>query len=175
MERIAEEADVSKATLYKYFADKEELLVALVRERKIEQHQALFQRAIDTLAGSDRDEDLQAATLSMLHQCPSTTEIGLFRLLLEVAAEHPDLIVRIREQAMQENVQRLEQALRAHATDGQAHGIDCELLAHLVFAVVGGYNVQQIVLGNRRLPPERMAAALAFVLKQALRGEPATG
>src|SRR5579884_822985 len=60
MERVAEEAGVSKQTLYNYFADKEELFTALL-ERKSETDLAdAIARAIETADGDPQRAMRQA-------------------------------------------------------------------------------------------------------------------
>src|SRR5262245_55358190 len=63
MERVAEDAGVSKQTLYNYFADKQDLFASLIEDRKIEEGLPRIYRAADRLAAGEVRPALYDAAL----------------------------------------------------------------------------------------------------------------
>ena len=92
VQSVARECDVSNAGLLYHFASKEELLVAVLRERDLRDEEALTAR----LAGVLPDQEVVR---------PLATVATIFRAVLEQGLTHPEL-------------QRLHLVLQAEALDG---------------------------------------------------------
>jgi TetR/AcrR family transcriptional regulator of autoinduction and epiphytic fitness len=173
MERIAEDAGVSRQTLYNYFSDKEQIFVALIQERKVEQSRALVRRMFEILARGDAAAGLEEATRMLLTHGADGDSVALFRLIMDVAEEMPDLIARVRVQVIEHGIAALHGALRRGIESGTLRPVDPEVVAHLIFAAATGYGiVHPILLGEHRLPPDRVAAGLADLLRHGLAAVP---
>src|SRR5438067_135513 len=135
MERVAEATGVSRQTLYNYFDDKEELFVALVEERKIGDGLPRLQRALELVASADTEAGLCAAMRVVLDNCADPQMVALFRLVLEVSEELPDVMARVRERVFLRGVAAVRDALTRGAAAGRLRSVDADVVAHVLFGV----------------------------------------
>jgi TetR/AcrR family transcriptional repressor of mexJK operon len=169
MEGVAEEAGVSRQTLYNYVDDKEELFIALVEERKIGAEFEQLQQALELIASADTEAGLRAAVGLLLERCSDTEMTGLFRLLVEVAQELPDVMARVRERVFRRGIEAVHAALDHGVAAGRLRPVDADVVAHVIFGVASSYGlIAPALLGDWRVPPERMAAGFADLLTHGL-------
>lgn len=88
MDAIAREADVSKATLYSHFTNKEDLFGAIARERC---RQMAVDFAASEAAGLGPDDVLRAIGLRFLKIMLTKDMLALYRILASEAARFPAL------------------------------------------------------------------------------------
>ncbi|MGI8550199.1 MAG: TetR/AcrR family transcriptional regulator [Dehalococcoidia bacterium] len=170
MERVAEDADVSKQTLYNYFADKEELFIALVEDRKVGQSLPAVQQACEQIACGDVEEGLLAAGRAILSNAMDAEFLSLFRLILDVAPEMPDLIERVQRRVFLRSVEMLADAFARGGAAGRLRVVDSDVAARIFWGSLTSYACIPSLLGSQRgVEPERMAAGLADLLSHGLR------
>lgn len=175
MERVAEDAEVSKQTLYNYFVDKEDLFAALVEDHKIERIRAALEPAFEAVAAGNVEEGLRAAVLAMLGAAGDPSAMVFFRMLMEVAAESPALKEtireRIRERVFQRSVDLIGGALERGAAAGRLRRVDSEVAARMIYGAIAAYlYIAPMFACNapHAIAPERMAASLADLLSRGL-------
>jgi len=172
MERVAEEAGVSKQTLYNYFADKESLLIALSRywqERGglLSLRQAIANLSAATSAETTLREALARTFATMRDKASERDPAAIVRMMMEVAQEHPTLFTRLREALAPERLGGVTDSLEAAIAAGRLRPIDTKVVAAALSDLVIAYSLlQPLLLGeeNADLTPERMAAGLTDLL-----------
>lgn len=88
MDKIAQAAPVSKATLYNYFSSKNELLAAVVSELCA----ALLKTIIQTLSTTDNvEQNLQKIAASFVELLYSPAGLAIYRLVISESHEFPEL------------------------------------------------------------------------------------
>jgi AcrR family transcriptional regulator len=176
MEGIAAAADVSKATLYKYFPDKDELFFALVSERYLAPDHRLLDRLHETLSQTVahlRDRGSQAeveqAILYLLRLASERRNDAFYRMLIELAFANPALLERVRQALLADRPGALL-ALTAEAAAELPAELDGQALLHLLFVAIHGYMmIGDVVFGEERVDPERLASTLATLICSALK------
>jgi AcrR family transcriptional regulator len=169
MDRVAEEARVSKQTLYNYFADKESLFVALVQKWKCRgtlQRLRAALAAIDPASVEQRGE-LCAALGALFGESEGRDPAAMFRLMLEIAAELPRLSAELHAELLPHKGDLVREALTEAIAAGRVRPVDVEVASAALLVLISGYaSIQPLVLGERNadLPPARMAAGLADLL-----------
>ena len=88
MDAIARRADVSKATLYAYFAGKEKLFAAIVA---VECQRLSLQMDLAGTEGLDLDQALHQIGRSFLGLVTSTQGLGIYRIVVAEVARFPEL------------------------------------------------------------------------------------
>lgn len=176
MERVAASADVSKATLYKYFADKDDLLLALVRERMLapgadfaHQGQAAFERALAGLTGMTGPDEVEPALLRLLELATIGRSDAFIRLMGELAFDRPLLLTRVRELALNPDTEHFYEAFEPRLSASLPPGLDAAMLMQILYALLAGYRVMNAAtLGQGGLTPERWAASIAALLQRCI-------
>lgn len=170
MERVAEEAGVSKQTLYNNFGDKEELFTALL-ERKSETDLAdAIARAIETADG-DPQRAMRRAAEAVVRRGLDPEFVGLHRIIVELAAESPDVKRRVHERVFLKSVGALTAALERGMENGTLARGDAEALAYILFGISASTGLFRTDLAEEMIPeltPERMTNALAGLLMHGL-------
>lgn len=175
MERLAQAANVSKATLYKYFPDKDELFLALVRERRLAPNQELWndyhatlELTLTQLAHHGSREQITDAIVQLFHKASERRNDVFYRLMMEISFDQPLLLQRVRQELKGSNLDSVL-ALSADASANLPPEIEGEVLLHLLFATITGYTlIEGVVFGRERLDADRVARALASLLCAAL-------
>jgi AcrR family transcriptional regulator len=175
MEHVAARADVSKATLYKYFPDKDELFLALVRERRLAPNQDLWndyhttlELTLTQLAQHGSREQITDAIVQLFHKASERRNDVFYRLMMEISFDQPLLLQRVRQE-LHASVFDSFLALSADASANLPPEIEGEVLLQLLFATITGYTlIEGVVFGRERLDSERVARALASLLCAAL-------
>lgn len=171
MERIAEDAGISKQTLYNYFNDKDELFIVLLEERRTQRIMPAVAPALDELGGEDIEAALQRLTLALLRNAANPDLAALYRIALELATERPAFVASLRERVFRRNHELAMSALQRAVEQGTVRDIDIEVAAAVLSGVVASYGLVLPVVQPelyRKLSPERMAAGLADLLGHGL-------
>jgi AcrR family transcriptional regulator len=130
---IAEAADVSEGTIYNYFANKDELLLALMAH--IVEEQQIATRLVQALP-----EDPREFLLTMLHwrrQFMDDTGQVLQAVTSEILV-NPELRRRYYDEVVLPGVRVVEEHLRARVERGQIRALDPLLAARIVIALTNG-------------------------------------
>lgn len=175
MERVAEDAEVSKQTLYNYFVDKETLFVSLIEERKAERILPALEPALQAIAQGDLETGLRAVAETALCPKEDAEQAAFFRLALETATELPELTQRvrdgIRDRVCLPTIDRIREAL-AHGIDsGRLRPVDAEVAARIVFGTMTACSHLQPFLYPEPVgaaAPERVASGFADLLSHGL-------
>lgn len=166
MERVADEAGVSKQTLYNNFGDKEELFTALL-ERKSETDLAdAIAHAIETADG-DPLRAMQRAAEAVVRRGLDPEFVGLHRIVIELAAELPEVKRRVHERVFLKSVAALTAALARGMDAGTLAPGDAEALAYILFGISAATGLFRAGPAGSTAPeptPERMAHALGGLL-----------
>jgi AcrR family transcriptional regulator len=173
MDRVAEEAGVSKQTLYNYFADKESLFVALVKKWKGRGTLQLLREAFEETGRPPHEQqaDLCTALGALLGETEGRDPAAMFRLMLEIAAERPRLSAEVRAALMPHSGDLLRQGIEQGIAAGSLRPVDVDVVCAALLVLISGYgSIQPLVLADHQaeLPPERMAAGLADLLLNGL-------
>ncbi len=170
MERLAQAANVSKATLYKYFPDKDELFLTLVKERFLAHDQRLLDELHETMAQAlaqveqrVTQAEVEQSILKLLRIGSERRNDSFYRILVELAFANPGLQRRVRNELMKDKPDLL---LRWPGdTAALPPGVDGRALLHLLFVAITGYSViEDAVFGQERIGAERLAATLATLI-----------
>jgi AcrR family transcriptional regulator len=176
MEGIALAAGVSKATLYKYFSDKDELFLSLVRERRLAPNQRLMddlhrtlQQTMLRLKRRGSQAEVAAAILQLLKSAAERRSDVFYRMLVEIAFAQPELGHRVRQELMAYKPHDFL-AWAEQATADLPPEIDGRALLHLFFVAITGYSViEDAVFGDERIEPERLAGTFAALICSAIK------
>src|SRR5262249_41271090 len=148
MERVAEAAGISKATLYSYFTDKDDLFIALVSERRLApnpehmaQYKATIERTLLALATHADKERITSVILELLTKAAERRNDAVYRLFVEVAFEQPALVERMRAAHDDGETFKRLWDLTAELSNLLPPELDAEVLMHILFALVTGYTV----------------------------------
>lgn len=174
MERVAEDVGVSKQTLYNYFGDKEELLASLLEAYRGGHASAEIESALNRLTGPDPEAALLEAAQALFANASQPEVATLHRILVEVAAELPEVMVRVRQRVFLQNVEMVSAALQRGIAAGALRAADAEAVAYFLFGIAASFGMfrpRQPDDLSRRLSPERMATALAGLLGHGLLAE----
>ncbi len=132
MSRIAEQASVSKGTLYNYFTSKSDLFSAFVEKETSEKRAWILGAAdADAAAGSDTDIALALTGIArrMIQSLLSPPLQTLHRIVLSEAGKFPHLAQIYYEAGPKRGIHEMANWLRARAADGQLSIKDFELAA----------------------------------------------
>jgi AcrR family transcriptional regulator len=125
MGEIARAAGVSKGTLYVYFADKNRLFEAIVKEEMIEQSKLAFNfdpaRDVPTTL-----REFGQAYIQLLCRPGGGSAI---RTVMAIAERMPEVGRRYYEQVLEKTIERLAVYLEAHVKAGDLAIDDCQLAA----------------------------------------------
>lgn len=114
MEKIAAEAEMSKRTLYHFFADKRAVLEALLGAH--DQRPPLLPYAHHP--GDDPRDEMRRCLISLVEYLLDPMQIGLTRLVIAEAPQHPELTRLFEGLEISGVVAQVEERLRRLAADG---------------------------------------------------------
>jgi AcrR family transcriptional regulator len=170
IEGLCAAADVSKATWYKYFPDKERLFLELVRERRLAPDQRLLgdlttsvQQMMAQIQHPRGREGLRATLLRLLKASARRRNDVFFRLMVEIAFASPALLLAVRLELFDEAAKSIE------AIDSSLTGPDVAAIVHVVFlAMHGQMLIGDVPFAHGPVNEERLASALADMVTAAL-------
>jgi len=174
LESIAADAGVSKATVYHYFANKDDLLTQAVAGRIAERHEQLEHR-LASRAGSAMDRlDLY---LGQFWQMSLTSQAGIWQRLLvsEIVTEAPD-VFEVWARGLTRRWQLVERLIR----EGQQHGefrddADAPVMARAIISALSHQALLHVHFGlNRYAPcaPDRLFRSIVDGFFNGLRPAP---
>jgi len=91
MNRVAEEADVIKATIYSHFADKEQLFTAIIEEIVLAKIGIDFEHLEDMLRPMDIDAFMEFLLSRFLRLADDAEYLALIRLIIGESGRFPEL------------------------------------------------------------------------------------
>ena len=170
MEGLSAAADVSKATLYKYFPDKERVFLDLVRERRLTPDKRLLsdlgtsiQQMLAQIQHPGGAQDLRATLLRLLRARARRRNDVFFRLMVEIAFANPALLQAVRRELFDDAARSIE------AIDSTPIGPDVAAIVHVVFlAIHGQMLIGDVPFAHGQVSEERLASALADMVTSAL-------
>jgi TetR/AcrR family transcriptional regulator len=169
LEDVAEDAGVCKATVYHYFANKDDLLAQSVSSRMAER-QVDIERRLASAGGSATDRLL--LFLRDFWAMSLTTQAGLWQRLVvgEMATEAPDLFA-----AWARGLVRRWQLVEALIKEGQESGefrrsADAPVAARMIVSALSHQALFHAHLGVRRFAPCSADRLFASNMDQLLRG-----
>jgi AcrR family transcriptional regulator len=169
LDDVAARAGVSKGTLYLYYAGKDELFMAVVRENIIPLIDE-FRREV-TVSSASSAELLSRFLLGWWQRAGETKLAGIAKLIIAEAGNFPDVARFFHEEVTLQNHQLLAGIIERGIRSGEFRAVDTEaaaqlLLAPLVLRAIWNHSIQPCCADLCHVPNERMLAAhLDMVLR----------
>ena len=149
MNDIARVAGVSKGTLYVYFASKEDLFAALIREEKRVQAEQLCAICWDE---GDLRTALETFGAGLIDMMLRPSSISHFRTVAAVAGKFPSLGQAFYEAGPEYGMRQLAKVLARHAEDGRLDIDDPELAAIHFLEICKAHHLLRAILGVGERP-----------------------
>lgn len=134
VEEVAQLAGVSKGTLFLYFANKEELFKAVVREN-LAGHFPEWNAEFDVWSGNT-SELLQYALREWWERVGSTPVAGITKLMMSEAANFPELASFYESEVMAPGRSLVQRILQRGVDQGEFRTIAPADMQHAVYAVL---------------------------------------
>jgi len=125
MGEIARAAQVSKGTLYVYFADKCALFEAILEQEALQYGQVVF----NFDPGRDAETTLKEFGRAYIHLLCRPGGGSAIRTVMAIAERMPDVGRRYYARVLDKTINRLSDYLKAHAASGDLTIDDCDLAA----------------------------------------------
>jgi len=125
MGEIARAAQVSKGTLYVYFADKCALFEAILEEEALQHGQVVF----NFDPARDAETTLKEFGRAYIHLLCRPGGGSAIRTVMAIAERMPDVGRRYYGRVLDKTINRLSEYLRAHVASGDLEIDDCDLAA----------------------------------------------
>ena len=125
MGEIARAAQVSKGTLYVYFADKCALFEAILEQEALQYGQVVF----NFDPGRDAETTLKEFGRAYIHLLCRPGGGSAIRTVMAIAERMPDVGRRYYARVLDKTINRLSDYLKAHAASGDLTMDDCDLAA----------------------------------------------
>ncbi len=168
MDHIAARAEVSKATVYHHFRDKQRLFVACALEKSRELRERLA--ALLEAPSGDVERDLGQFGETFLRALLSHDSLALRRVILAEAPRFPELGKALLEDGPLATRARLAEYLRSRAAAGALRIEDPRLAAFQFVSLCQGDLVLYAEFGVMTTPPEeRIRAAVRGAVRTFLR------
>jgi TetR/AcrR family transcriptional regulator len=170
-EEVAARAGVSKGTLFLYFASKDELFKAVVREN-ISGRFLEWQQAFDEFQGSSADL-VRYCLRTWWERVGDTQASGITKLMLSEAQNFPELAAFYHQEVVQPGQDLICRILRRGIARGEFRQVDVEyaafgLAAPMMFLVMMKHSLCACLPADYPLDPERYIAAQADMLLHGL-------
>ena len=169
LEEVAVDAGVSKATVYHYFANKDDLLTQSVSERMAEKQAAIEQR-MEEVGG--RAEDWLRTFLRQFWNFSLTPQAGLWHRMLtsEIVTEAPDVYAAwarglVLRWGVVERLIRDGQRAREFRPD-----VDAQVAARFVISALSYQALFHVHFGLRRFAPYQTDRLFDGLVKQFIKG-----
>lgn len=131
-EEVARRAGVSKGTLFLYFASKEELFKAVVREN-IAGRFAEWNAEFESYMGSTA-EMLHYAMMMWWQRVGNTPAAGITKLMMSEASNFPELAAFYQQEVIEPGHDLVRRILQRGVDRGEFRAMDLELAVHTVLA-----------------------------------------
>ncbi len=167
MDKIAQTAPVSKATLYNHFSSKEELLVAVVQGICV----SIVQTVAQTLSTNDDiKSNLRKIASALVDVIYSTGGLAIHRLLVAESHEFPELGQMVHDNGMKPTLEQLANYLQQLNDGGHFSIPNSDFAADVFFGLLEGKLHFRCLLGLRPPPDEDekkqlIESAITFFLK----------
>jgi AcrR family transcriptional regulator len=125
MGEIARAAQVSKGTLYVYFADKSALFEAILEQEALQHGQVVF----NFDPGRDAETMLKDFGQAYIHLLCRPGGGSAIRTVMAIAERMPDVGRRYYARVLDKTINRLSDYLKAHVVTGDLDIDDCDLAA----------------------------------------------
>jgi TetR/AcrR family transcriptional regulator len=173
-EEVAKLAGVSKGTLFLYFASKEELFKAVVRENIIGRFLE-WNAEFELFTGSTADM-LRYCMLSWWERIGSTKASGITKLMMSEARNFPELAVFFEHEVVLPGNELIRRILQRGVDRGEFHVIDMKygvytVMAPLMFLAMWKHSLGTCV-GAAEINPEHYIAVQAETLLAGLSVRP---
>lgn len=166
LEDVARRAGVSKGTLYLYFANKEDLFKAVVRENIV---QPIGRAELDFAGADGHSADLlRALMMRWWDQVGSTRAAGIAKLMMAESANFPELVQFYNEEVIERGNALMIGLLERGMARGEFRRIDPDVMMPVLTAPV----LMLMIWGHSTMPcgaVDPLAFMHAF-LDNALRG-----
>src|SRR4051812_5355353 len=152
LEDVARHAGVSKATIYHYFHDKDDLLTQMVATRVTEKHVKIEQQL--AAAGGSAADRLRLF-LRQFWDVSLTTQAGLWQRLLvsELVADAPD-VFQAWARGLVQRWHVVETLIREGQRSGEfRRGVDAAIAARAIVSALSHQALFHVHLGVRRFAP----------------------
>lgn len=166
-EEVAKRAGVSKGTLFLYFASKEELFKAVVREN-------ISGRFVEWNA---EFVNFQGSTADMLRYCMtawwerigSTKASGITKLMMSEARNFPELAAFYEHEVMQPGNELIQRVLQRGVDRGEFRPIDMKygvyiVLAPMLFLAMWKHSLGTCTTGVQLVPEEYLSVQVETLL-----------
>jgi AcrR family transcriptional regulator len=169
VEDVAEDAGVSKATVYHYFANKDELLTRTVAGRIADKHAEIEQRLAS--AGGSASDRLRL----FLHQfwkMSLTEQAGLWQRLLvsEIVTEAPGVFA-VWARGLVQRWRLVEQLIKEGQQTGEfRHDVDAEVAGRIIVSALSHQALFHVHFGVRRFAPCGVDRIFESAIAQLLHG-----
>lgn len=148
MDAVANQAGVSKQTVYSHFGDKETLFTTCI-EHKVSGYRVGQASELTELSLADGLTEFGARFIGLL--CDSQV-IGMHRAVFSAAASHPEIALLFYRSGPERAIKGLASLLRHHAGQGALRVDDPEEAAMLFMDMLAGHLNRQLVLGVAKPP-----------------------
>ncbi len=161
VEEVARRAGVSKGTLFLYFASKEELFKAVVREN-ISAHYPEWNAKLDTFEGSTADMVRQFMQLFWVH-VGTTNASGICKLMMSEANNFPELALFYQEEVIEPGSELVRRILQRGMARGEFRPIDMKygvytVLAPMLFLALWKHSLGTCCTADAQLVPDEYIA-----------------
>jgi AcrR family transcriptional regulator len=173
LDDVARRAGISKGTLYLYFANKEDLFKAVVRE-------ALVARLVEFRGQIDQFQGPSAELLRLVfkvwwERIGSTRISGIPKLILSEARNFPEIARFYVDEVVRPGRETLAAVLRRGIERGEFRPVDPELTAHLLAApmlVLSLWRNSLEPCSDERIDPPALLEAHVRMLQRGLAADP---
>jgi AcrR family transcriptional regulator len=152
VEDVAEDAGVSKATVYHYFASKDDLLTRSVASRIADKHASIEHRLASAGGGPS---DRLTLFLHQLWTIALTPQAGLWQRLLvsEIVTEAPDVFA-VWARGFVQRWRIVEQLIAEGQRDGEFRpDVDAEVAARMIVSALSHQALFHVHFKMRRIAP----------------------
>ncbi len=167
-EEVAQRAGVSKGTLFLYFASKEELFKAVVREN-ITAHYPQWHDHIRSFEGSTADM-LHGCMLSWWSSVGDTKALGITKLMVSEGANFPELAAFYFQEAIAPGQALIRSILERGIARGEFRAVDLKhsvhaLIAPMLYLMLWKHSAATALPPEARLsPPDYLATQVDLLL-----------
>jgi TetR/AcrR family transcriptional repressor of mexJK operon len=148
MDKVAQAAPVSKATLYKYFSSKDMLLAAVIDELCIDLWQTMDEVSMD----SSIEDNLKKIAMAFVDFIFSEQGLAIYRLVVAECNDFPELGELVYKTGPKTALSQLEDYLSEINQQDQVRVTDIAFAADSFFSLLKGEQHFQCLLGIKPLP-----------------------
>lgn len=169
LEAVAADAGVSKATIYHYFSNKDDLLTQSLSQRMAEKHGELEQHVAS--AGGSASDRLRTF-LREFWKRSITPQAGFWQQMLatEIVADAPDVFAAW-VRGLVDRWRTVERIIREGQHDGEFRGdVDAEIAARTILSALSHQALFHVHFRLKRYAPYEPSRLCSAIIEQFLRG-----